>query len=59
MSEASFCLDGNTLNAISDYIRSINKILTKTVSQEKEINQYLFLSEEKKKVSCLNFVMTF
>jgi len=49
ISEATLCLDGQTVNQLSTYIRTINTIMSKTVAKEIEIPQYMFLSENKKK----------
>lgn len=61
LAETSLVFDASALNAISDFVRSINKVLKQAVYSGVESYQYLFLSEKEKKVDLitilfLNFV---
>lgn len=49
MAETCIYLDAHTLNSISDFARSINKVLKQAVYSGIQSHQYLFLSEKEKK----------
>ena len=61
LAETSLYFDAGALNAISDFVRSINKVLKQAVYSGVESYQYLFLSEKEKKVrlSILLFLYLF
>jgi len=49
LAETCIYLDAHTLNSISDFARSINKVLKQAVYSGIQSHQYLFLSEKEKK----------